>query len=263
MQLIILGTTGMLGHQVANAFQGTLSLRQVNRADFDFSDPRHIQSFASALTPDDIVINCCGLLRQRLPKKPSPKDLHDAFIINSYLPQLVALRCRLVHISTDCVFSGVKGKYVESDLPDAADVYGRTKTLGEAPEDSLVIRTSIVGPELHRKVGLYEWFRAQSSCKGFTNHFWNGLTTKQLAKCIYKIVEKGLYFQNGVFHIFSETVSKYTLLSYYFNKLLDVPIPVEPVEAPVAVDRTLATEKSWFQELMQIPPLSEQIEKMG
>jgi dTDP-4-dehydrorhamnose reductase len=154
----------------------------------------------------DCVVNAAGMINRRLAEGANEAD---AWLVNGLFPRLLADHCeargvRAIHVSTDCVFDGTAGPYVETDPPTATDLYGRSKAWGE-PRNCLVIRTSIFGPELRNFYLLLSWFLAQSDeCRGFTNHLWNGMTTLQLARCIETILEKGLH-ENRVQHLFSET----------------------------------------------------------
>lgn len=264
MNIVVLGYTGMLGHQVAEEFkEADISFKGVAAKDFDLSDENTIRFFADYnLTKDDLVINCCGLLRQRIAAKPSPDEIKKAFMLNSFLPHFLSTRCKLVQVGSDCVFFGSKGKYNEQDLPDAEDIYGRSKAMGEPFQDALVIRTSIVGKETHRNLGLYEWFMKQTECNGFSNHFWNGVTTNQLAKCLVKIVRDKMYTQPGLYHLFSNTVSKYELLCLFNKYGKNNETKVNETTASISIDRTLSTVKPEFMSQFSIPSIEEQIREM-
>lgn len=167
------------------------------------------------LSPD-IVLNCIGIIKQL-------KESHNALLsieVNSLFPHKLAAhlegsKTRLIHISTDCVFSGEKGNYIESDYSDAKDLYGKTKYLGELVNYSncVTLRTSIIGPELKTKLSLLEWFLSQNvSVNGYINAIYSGLTTTELIKVIdtYIIPQNN---QNGLYHISSEPISKHDLLA--------------------------------------------------
>lgn len=165
----------------------------------------------------DVVINCAGLTKHL----PQGEDVLAATEANITLPHRLARLCavasaRLVHISTDCVFSGAKGNYRESDFPDAGDVYGRSKLLGEVDyANAITLRTSIVGHELGSRHGLLEWFLAQQeSCRGFTQARFSGLPTTVLAEVIrdHVIPRPDLH---GVYHVASDAIDKYNLLKLF------------------------------------------------
>ena len=195
-KILILGATGMLGHTLFTQFFGKDDLdvyataRSAEglsqwfgpellaniRGGVDANNPDFIMRVLDNVKPD-VVINCIGIIKQL----PVSKDPIASISINSLFPHKLAAACsvtgaRMIHISTDCVFSGDKGNYIESDRPDATDLYGRTKALGEVDyADCVTLRTSIIGHELKGKYGLVEWFlRQEGKVKGFTNayFFW-------------------------------------------------------------------------------------------
>ena len=170
--ILVLGSTGMLGHTLCNLLSKELNMRvikttrNIDSCDnetcffFDAYKPYEITKILAEVKPD-VVINCIGVIKQ-LPIANNPVD---CISINSILPHVIATECaslniRFIQISTDCVFSGSKGRYNENDYPDATDLYGRSKQLGEVYDGSaLTIRTSIIGHELNGKYGLLEWDR--------------------------------------------------------------------------------------------------------
>jgi len=214
---------------------------------FDFStaiagiDARVTDRLAEvfAAVRPDAVVNCVGIVKQR----PSANDAIASLEINALLPHRLAVLCRmagarLVHISTDCIFSGRKGAYLETDPSDAEDIYGRTKYLGEVAGDHcLTLRTSIVGYELTRKTGLLEWFLAQhGSVPGFSQAIFSGLTTNELSR----VVERMLVDHpnaSGVFHVSSSPIDKYSLLML-FQKYLSPDVEVVS-DARLVIDRSL------------------------
>jgi dTDP-4-dehydrorhamnose reductase len=259
--IFVTGSNGMLGHVVCVELGLKYQVTPLTKIDYDFSSMSGINRLVSDLQPDDIVINCCGLIRQRLGILPNSKEIHLATLINSVLPHAIAERCKLIHISTDCVFSGSGNNYLETSLSDAQDVYGKTKSLGET-QIATVLRTSIVGPELYNHLGLYDWFMNHTgSVVGYQNHYWNGVTTKQLAKCIDYCLENNL-FELGIRHVFSPTtVSKYELLNMFATRRQN-SIEIKPVDAPISVNRTLATIYPEFVKSLNIPSLEQQIQNM-
>ena len=169
---------------------------------------------ALSLARPDVVINCVGLVKQL----SSANDPLVAIPINSILPHRLARLCalaraRLVHVSTDCVFAGDRGGYVETDTSDAKDLYGRTKYLGEVDAPNAVtLRTSIIGHELNGAHGLVEWFLAQSGeVRGFSKAFFSGVPTVELARVITEHVLPNPDLR-GVYHVASERISKLDLL---------------------------------------------------
>jgi len=188
----------------------------------------------------DAVINAVGIVKQR----SEAKEAIPSMEINSLLPHRVALLCqianaRLVHISTDCVFSGRKGNYSEMDQPDAEDLYGRTKFLGEVSEPHCItLRTSMIGPELTRKTGLLEWFLAQKgrTVKGFSKAIFSGLPTFELARIVERIL-LDVPKAHGIYHVAGPPISKYDLLTFIRDRLR-LPITIER-DLMFECDRTL------------------------
>jgi dTDP-4-dehydrorhamnose reductase/intein/homing endonuclease len=160
----------------------------------------------------------------------------------------------------NCVFSGSVGKYVESDLHDALDAYGKSKSLGETKE-CMVIRTSILGEEIHKNASLVAWAKSQAgkNVSGFTNHIWNGITTKQFANCCHQIIEKDLY-EAGLHHVFSNDVTKFELLSM-IDARFGLNLTIASVEAGQRCDRTMRTNKTLMSRLT-VPSISDQIKDM-
>lgn len=163
----------------------------------------------------DFIVNCIGLLNN-----DAENNADQAILLNSYLPQYIAnltkdTKTRVVHISTDCVFSGKKGNYKENDLKDGVGFYAQSKALGEiCNSKDLTIRTSIIGPDLNLNgLGLFNWFIKQSgSVNGYSNAFWSGVTTLELAKFILEIVHRKTP-PVGLLHLTNNLrISKFNLL---------------------------------------------------
>lgn len=222
-KLLILGSAGMLGHMVYYYLKG---LNKYNIIDASFPEKLNEVSTLLNVTKDaeleqlihserpDVLINCIGILI-----KGSQTDPSNAIYLNAYLPHRLSkilrnIGGRLIHISTDCVFSGQKGEYGEQDLRDADDVYGKSKALGEViNKTDLTLRTSIIGPELKKQgEGLLHWFLNQRGIvKGFTEVKWGGVSTLQIAKTIDTAISNEL---NGLLHVSNGTrISKYDLLN--------------------------------------------------
>lgn len=238
MRILILGGSGMLGHELLMSWQAThsviVTLRK-NPGDYgqeklfnesnsvivnDVCNMEGLEKIVADITPD-AIINCIGVIKQRHDSLESIPSIQ----INALFPHLLGKLCkaynvRLVHISTDCVFSGKKGNYCEEDSPDPVDLYGRTKLLGELYENHCVtLRTSIIGLELKYKQSLVEWFLSQKGqIAGYKNAIYSGVITRELARIIEKILidYKDL---KGLYHIASDAISKYELLSMLKSKL--------------------------------------------
>lgn len=199
---------------------------------------------AFAIAKPDIVINCVGIIKQL----PASKDYVASLLCNSVFPHRLAhysnkLGARLIHFSTDCVFSGHKeGLYTENDYPDAQDLYGRTKFLGELHNsDALTLRTSIIGHELESKNSLISWFLSQpNSVKGFTKAIFSGLPSVEIGRIIkdYILPNSNL---KGLYHLSVSPISKYDLLRLVgkiYHKSTDI-IP----DGSVSINRALNSEK--------------------
>lgn len=231
MRILVLGGDGMLGHKLLEHLRSRHNVRVTLRrgledyaacglfdhrnayADVDVRSSERLIEVLSDFQPQ-VVINAVGVVKQRAAAKIAIPSIE----INALLPHRLALLTRaigakLVHISTDCVFSGRTGGYTESSASDAEDLYGKSKFLGEVSEAGCVtLRTSIIGRELSRKAGLLEWFLAQREpIKGYTNAIYSGLTTQELARVIEHLLVHFPAVQ-GLYHVSSEPISKYALL---------------------------------------------------
>jgi len=209
----------------------------------------------------DYVINCIGMIKPFMAQNPM-----EAIKVNSLFPWQVAKWCkeygqRLIHITTDCVYSGAKGKYKEVDLHDALDVYGKSKSLGECTSDAMVLRTSIIGEEIHKNASLISWAKSQKGKEvdGYATHLWNGITANWYAKVCDFIIQNHIY-EKGLFHIFAEDdVSKFKML-HYFNEKFNLNLVIKRTE-PEPIDRTLRTDKFLCKKL-KIPTVKEMIWEM-
>jgi len=244
MRILILGGDGMLGHQLLTYLkprhdvkvtlrQDLAAYRQYGLFDAENSfagiDIRSLERLIEVIADfrPEAVINAVGIVKQRADAKESIPSLE----INALLPHRLAVLCkgigaRLIHLSTDCIFSGKKGSYLESDPSDAEDLYGKSKYLGEVHEaNSLTLRTSIIGRELTRHTSLLDWFLAQTSTvKGFANAIYTGFTTLEMSR----IIESMLINHPeacGVYQVSSDPINKYELLLLIKEKLgLDIEI---------------------------------------
>lgn len=272
MKVLILGGTGMLGHKTCQVLAGTFDTWTSVRtgagrcARYDFLDPAKtvcnadLSTFAAARdvlerVGPHAVVNCVGVLKQTL----TPESTIQAVTLNALMPHwLDKLRremgFRLIQIGTDCVFSGRKGMYTEDDLPDADDVYGRSKLLGEVTsENCLTLRTSMIGRELSRTVGLLEWFLSQSgkTVRGWSRAVFSGFTTQGLAEILSDILQHHADL-TGLYHISSEPINKYDLLCRIADAC-KLDIRVEPDDS-VVCDRSLDSTR--LRKLMGYEPPS-------
>ncbi len=238
-RIVVLGASGMLGNAVLRFFanktayevHGTVRNWNAVRELLNMAPNAHfvpgvdVESLDSltrmfATVQPDMVINCVGIVKQLA-------DANDPLIalpINSLLPHRLArlaqvAGARLVHMSTDCVYSGSKGNYVEADLPDAYDLYGRSKLLGEVDyPNAITLRTSIIGHELAGNRSLIDWFLSQTGeVQGYTNAIFSGLPTVEIARIIHEHVIPNPHL-HGLYHVSAEPISKYDLLSLVAKK---------------------------------------------
>lgn len=258
MKVLVLGVTGMLGNAVFRVFAcdpafevwGTLRSGSAMRyfpsqsherllAGVDVLDQDALASAMAKVRPD-VVINCVGLIKQLA----DANDPLTALPINAMLPHRLARLCelagaRLIHVSTDCVFSGNRGLYRESDLSDAEDLYGKSKYIGELHDvpHAITLRTSIIGHELNSDYALVDWFLSQQgSVKGFSRAIFSGLPTVELARVMkdYVLPHPEL---NGLYHVAAEPISKLDLLQLVAAQY-GKAIEIYPDDT-LAIDRSL------------------------
>lgn len=280
MRILVLGGDGMLGHQLFSQLRNRhvvkVTLRQqrdlyerfeifTSENSYSGVDVRSVDGLLDVMAEfqPDVVVNAVGIIKQRRSAKESIPSIE----INSLLPHRLALICKaasakLIHLSTDCVFSGKNGNYSEGDHADAEDLYGRTKLLGEVIDrHCLTLRTSMIGPELHRKLSLLEWFLSQKgTIKGFKNAIFSGFTTFELSR----IIERSIVDYpeaHGLYHVSSDPISKYDLLSMIKQKLR-LTVQVEP-ETDYFCDRSLDSSR-FRREFNYLPPSwPEMVDELG
>jgi len=241
-KVLILGANGMLGRDVYYFFKkknnfktfGSIRKKNKNYIKFDIK----VDSL-NKLKNFDFIINCTGIIKPRI-----KKNYLEAILINTFFPLKLSDYCKknkikLIHITTDCVFSGHKGNYDERSDHDALDEYGKTKSLGE-PDNCMVIRTSIIGEEKKNKYSLIEWLKKNKNgnVNGFSDHIWNGFTTKYLALIIYQIILKNLFVEKKV-HLYAKNkITKYNLLKL-INDKLNLNISIKKIKSKNKIDRSL------------------------
>lgn len=257
MNVLVLGASGMLGNAVFRYFSADSSMSTFGTvrqtAALQHFDPALrsrlicgidvldsdglVRAFGTA--KPDIVINCVGLIKQLA----HVNDPLEALPINALLPHRIARLCevagaRMIHVSTDCVFAGDKGNYRETDAPDAADLYGRSKLLGEVDyPHAVTLRTSIIGHEFGRASALVDWFLSQSGqVKGFRKAVFSGVPTVELARIMKEFV---LPRQNlhGLYHVAADPIAKFDLLTLV-AKTYGKSIKIVADDA-LAIDRSL------------------------
>ena len=257
MKVLVVGASGMIGSTVLRVLSEKSdwevfgSVRDINVQRFfsaeigerliasvDVEHPDLLVKVLDQVRPD-VVVNCAGLTKH----KPEADDPLVSIPINTLMPHRLAGLCklvdaRLIHVSTDCVFSGEKGGYLESDFADARDVYGKSKALGEVVyPHTITLRTSTIGHELQSQYGLLDWFLAQQgSCKGYTRAIFSGLPTVVFAQVIRDVVIPNKQL-SGLYHVAAEPIDKYALLKLIagvYGKAIDI-VPDEKL----VIDRSL------------------------
>lgn len=264
-RILVVGASGMLGHEAIRVLSphfevwgacrnpealpglGVPAERLLGGLDAASMDAAY--ELIGRVRPD-VVINAVGIVKQR----PDAKAAIPSIAINSLWPHILADACarhgaRLVHVSTDCVFSGARGNYVESDVPDATDLYGRSKLLGEVTDcDNVVtLRTSIIGWQLGMPTGLVGWFAAHRSehLDGFAKAVFSGLTTRALTEVIRDVVLPDATL-SGLWHVSAAPIDKYTLLTRLAEHLgwtVDLT-PSDELVIDRSLDSTLFRERT-------------------
>jgi dTDP-4-dehydrorhamnose reductase len=257
MKILVIGASGMIGSTVLRVMNekkdwqvsGTVRNGNIRRffstqigerlvEGVDTENPDALTKVLDAVRPD-VVINCAGLTKH----KPEAEDPLVSIPINTLMPHRLAGLCklagaRLIHVSTDCVFSGEKGNYTEEDFADARDVYGKSKALGEVVyPHAITLRTSTIGHEFQSKYGLLEWFLSQEGrCKGYNRAIFSGLPTVVFAQVVRDVVipHPELF---GLYHVAAQAINKYDLLKL-IAKVYGKQIEIEP-DNKLAIDRSL------------------------
>lgn len=261
MKVLVVGASGMIGSTVLRVLSeksdwevfGTVRDESVKRffsatigeylrADVDVEHQDSLVRVLDQIRPD-VVVNCAGLTKH----KPEAEDLLVSIPINALMPHRLAGLCklvdaRLIHVSTDCVFSGEKGGYVEDDFADARDVYGKSKALGEVDyPHTVTLRTSTIGHELQTKFGLLDWFLSQEGrCKGYARAIFSGLPTVVFAQVVRDVVipNKELF---GLYHVAAKPINKFELLQLIAN-VYGKAIDIKP-DDQLVIDRSLDAKR--------------------
>lgn len=268
-KILVIGVKGMAGHMLYNYFN------ENNRYDV-YGLARNIESSHKLFNVDvsdtaqlrslfaehqfDYVVNCIGILNKDAEDYPS-----KAIWFNSYFPHYLEeitteTKTKIIHISTDCVFSGKEGEYTENDIKNGIGFYAQSKALGELTNDKdVTIRTSIIGPELNKDgIGLFHWFMSQSvetRLKGFTNAFWSGLTTLELAKVVLEIIEQNI---SGLIQVApAAKIDKYSLISLFNFIYKNGKMTIEP-NVDYYVDKSLVSSRTDFE--YQVPNYQNMLE---
>lgn len=265
MRILILGAAGMLGHKLlqhfgARGYDVTGTVRDVRERsalarlplfagdnilwNVDAMDWPHLRATLDAARPD-VVINALGIVKQRdLATSPIPSIQINALLPHLLAATLSAWNGRLIHISTDCVFSGSRGNYRESDPSDADDLYGRTKFMGEVTgmANAITLRTSIIGRELRHHQSLLDWVLAQdgSQVQGYRRVIYSGLTTIELAQVIERVIDQHSSLA-GLYQVTSTPISKHDLLTSLATAFR-LNLTITPTDTPVS-DRSLCGDR--------------------
>ncbi len=262
MRVLILGGEGMLGHQVCRRLDDRFEVWATYLGDaerwtqygnvaadralggVDATELATVEACLARVRPD-AVLNCIGIVKQRDEARVAVPSIR----VNSLFPHLLADLCeqsgaRLIHFSTDCVFSGARGSYTEDDTPDPVDLYGRSKLLGEVDRDgALTLRTSIIGWEVMGNASLLEWFAAQRNrtISGYRRVIYSGLSTAALADLIAYILDEQPRLR-GLYHVASWPLSKYELLTRLRDALGWTDVHVQP-DDDECCDRSLSAAR--------------------
>mgnify|MGYP000220758844 CR=1 FL=1 len=267
-KILVIGIKGMAGHVVFTSFPklGNYEVYGVARNilsadrifDLDVSNTEELKKILELKF--DVIINCIGILT-----KDSEEDPHKAIWFNSYFPHLLEsltknTKTKVISISTDCVFSGEKGNYTETDFRDGVGFYAASKAMGELiNEKDLTIRTSIIGPELNKEgIGLFHWFMQQNdTISGYSQAFWSGITTIELARVIHQTILqdiKGLLIVAG-----NPKIDKFSLLKL-FNTIFRNEALIISENSNYKVDKSMYSSRNDFN--YSVPSYEKMIQEM-
>lgn len=268
IKFLVLGATGMAGHTISLYLkeQGhDVTAFSINAFPFctningDAMDKQFILSMLLDVNYD-VVINCIGVLNQACDREPS-----RAVYLNSYLPHLIkdtlrGTKTKLIHMSTDCVFSGKEGNYNENSFRDGETFYDRTKALGEVEDNkNLTFRCSIIGPDMKKEgIGLFNWFMKQNrTIDGYAKAIWTGVTTLTLAKAMEKATIENL---TGLYNLVNnESISKLDLLGLFNKHMREGELTIQPSEA-VNLNKSLVNNREDFS--FKVPSYEQMIIEM-
>ena len=284
MRILVLGSSGLLGNtffeffnkkKLNNSYKFFFTFRKKTKNNilFDVTKKGTYKNILK-LKPN-IIINCIGIIKPHINEK-SPTSIINAFEINSIFPSVLIKmfpRSKIIHFNTDCVFTGKSGYYKENDIKDCDDIYGISKSLGEISSKRVMnLRCSIIGKEKNTKFSLLSWFLNNKNIKinGFTNHYWNGLTTLALVKIVFGIIINKS-FKHGLFNIVpADSVTKYSLLKIFNNKFfISNKKKIVPVKNAMMVNRILSTNNVNFNKKLwenagysNIPKIKDMVQEL-
>lgn len=282
MRVLVFGGTGMLGHKLVQHWRGNFEVKATLRdkavkyleagifnaeeiiESVEVENPASVRN-ALEISQPQVIVNCVGLIKQL----PDAKNVIKSLTVNAIFPHRLAEiaqenNIRLITISTDCVFSGKKGNYDEDDRPDAEDIYGKSKNLGEpVGKNCLTVRTSIIGRELQTAHSLLEWFlsnRRGGKIKGYSKAIYSGFPTIVLAEILAGLMTKYPTL-SGLYHVSSEPIDKYSLLCLIRDRY-EADIEIE-ADDTLRINRSLDSTK--FRKITGFQPDSwkEMITKMA
>lgn len=268
MKILVLGAAGMVGHTISIYFkEAGHDVTAFSRSKFSFcnniiGDVTDFNFLRKVIEDGhfEAVINAIGILNAEAEHRKSL-----AVLINSYLPHYLSdftkdMKTRIIHLSTDCVFSGKSGGYAETSFRDGESFYDRSKALGEVSNDKdLTFRTSIVGPDLKKEgLGLFNWFMKQEGkISGFKKAIWTGVTSLMLAKALERALQEEL---TGLYHLVNnEKISKHDLLKIFNRHFKRDMITIEPSDR-VALDKSLINSRTDFS--FRVPGYEEMVVEM-
>lgn len=275
MKILILGGDGMIGHKMDQVLsvqnheivisireKKDLTLKSISsKSKVFFNDflKDNILDFLVKVNPD-VIINAIGVTIRR----GSTKNISDTIYLNSFFSHqlsnwAVAFKKRLIHFSTDCVFSGSEGSYLEDTTPDALDYYGKTKGLGEVnSKSSLTIRSSMIGPELFNKTELFEWIinNKEKEINGFSRVMYSGVTTVYMAKLVADLIDNHKNL-SGIYNVASKPISKFELLRL-INDNFDLGLIINDYKTVIS-NKTLNASKIEKEIGLQTPSWDELI----
>lgn len=227
--VVVFGASGMLGHKMlqilSSRFNVTGTLRGANRSqileEYNLYEGVDVKNFVSVTTAlneldPDVIVNCIGIVKQL----KESDDFNISHMLNSEFPHKLCTYAKshgmqVIHISTDCVFDGKTGMYTENSIPNATDIYGRTKFTGELHDiNAVTLRTSIIGREIDTTHGLLEWFLSKKSgvVYGYEKSIFSGVTTNELSNLVGNIIFKGKNL-SGLYHVAATPINKFDLLT--------------------------------------------------
>ena len=260
MNIVILGSSGMIGSAVTQYLTNAdYQVVEVNRTGISITGKNEAHKFDAisdsldelliGFPPETVVINLIGLIRHKISLN-SKESKKEAELINTTFPVNLVRKSKelginVIQIATDCIFSGSKGLYSEDAKPDPVDVYGETKASGEITESNLLtLRVSIVGREVHDHIELLDWVISQkrkSEVNGYTNHYWNGITSLHYAKIIEGILRNKI-LTKGTYHLVPrDRVSKFELIKMIAELSGRIDLSITEMASENAIDRTLTT----------------------